>query len=180
MNIAEVKPALRFLGIFLGCYIVLSVLYGFWIESLGKVPDAMTSEVSREVVAILNTLGVEASQEPNPSGPTVFVFDGAKKVLNVFEGCNGLNVMIVFLSFVLAYGGRRERVLWFIPAGFLVIHLANLGRILWLFWLSAFNERLFYYFHKYFFTAAIYVIVFMLWWFWVTRWNGTSSVRHAS
>lgn len=179
MRLAEVKPALRFLGIFLGCYLVLSLLYGFWIESLGKAPDFMTSEVSREVVAILRVFNVNASQQANPDGPTVFVYEDTRKVLNVFEGCNGLNVMIVFLSFVLAYGGHRQRILWFIPAGFLVIHLANLGRILWLFGLSAFNERLFYYFHKYFFTAVIYLIVFVLWWLWVTRWNGKPEERHA-
>lgn len=179
MSFNEVKPALRFLGIFLGCYLVLSVLYGLWIESLGNIPDAMTSEVSQEVVIVLDALGVAASQQPNPDGPTVFIFDSSRKVLSVFEGCNGLNVMIVFLSFVLAYGGRRGRMLWFIPLGFLLIHLANLGRILWLFWLSAVDARLFYYFHKYFFTAAIYLIVFVLWWFWVTRWNGTTTSRHA-
>lgn len=180
MKIDEVKPALRFVGIFLGCYLGLSVLYGLWIESLGSIPDFMTREVSREVVDILKTLGVEATQQANPLGPTVFIHQGDRKVLNVFEGCNGLNVMIVFLSFVLAYGGKRERVLWFIPAGFVVIHLANLGRILWLFGLSSVNAQLFYYFHKYFFTAVIYVIVFALWWFWVTRWNGKPAERHAN
>lgn len=180
MTVAEVKPALRFLGIFLGCYLGLSILYGLWIESLGSLPDPMTTEVSREVTAILRGLGSDVRFEANPMGPTVFIFDGTRKVLNVFEGCNGLNVMIVFLSFVLAFGGRRQRVLWFVPTGFLVIHLANLGRVLWLFWLSSVNARLFYYFHKYFFTAVIYVIVFVLWWFWVTRWNGTSPAHHAN
>lgn len=178
--IAEsVKPALRFLGVFLVSYIVLSLVYGLWIESLGDTPDAMTREVSREVVDILRTIGYNATLEQNPSGPTMFLFNGTQKVLNVFEGCNGLNVMIVFVSFVLAFGGVPKRMLLFIVMGFMVIHLANLARILWLFWLSAVDAKLFYYFHKYVFTAVIYVIVFGLWWLWVTRWNGTTREADA-
>lgn len=180
MTIHDVKPALRFLAVFLGTYLVLSVSYGLWIESLGSLPDPMTSEVTREVVAVINVFSTEdVTAVRNPLGPTVFVIQGERKVLNVYEGCNGINVMVVFFAFVMAYGGRGARLLWFVPAGFMAIHLANLGRVLWLFWLSAIDARLFYYFHKYLFTAVIYLMVFALWWLWVTRWNGLTKPEHA-
>lgn len=175
MRFEDVKPALRFLGVFLGSYLLLSLLYAYWIESRGGSPDGMTVEVSRQVVGILRLAGVDARQERNPDGPTVQIFEGPRRVLNVFEGCNGINVMIVFLAFVLAFGGQRARIAWFIPLGFLVIHVANLMRILWLFWLSSIDARLFYYFHKYFFTGVIYVIVFGLWWGWVTKWSARQN-----
>lgn len=175
MTFREVKPALHFLGIFLGCYLGLSILYGLWIESRGDIADPMTKEVSREVVAILRGLSFDAHLEPNSTGPTVMIYQGSSKMLNMFEGCNGLNVMIVFVSFVLAFGGRRHSIFWFIPVGMFVIHLSNLGRIFLLYVIAGADARLFYYFHKYFFTAAIYVIVFVLWWLWIKRWNGISS-----
>ena len=156
MRFEEVKPALRFLGIFLGSYLTLNLLYGVWIESLDKTPDAMTVEVTSEVAMILQKIGYQARIEPNPSGPTVFLLNGKKKVLNMFEGCNGINVAIVFLCFVLAFGGNRTRMIWFIGLGMVAIHLANLGRILWLYWLAAHHPQLFYYFHKYLFTAVIH------------------------
>ena len=180
MKLDEVKPALRFLGIFLGGYFILNLIYGIWIESLGKTPDAMTYEVSAEVAAILNAIGYTATIQESPSRPVVILFNGNNRILNVFEGCNGINVMIVFLSFVMAFGGARTRMLWFLGVGFVVIHLANLGRILWLFWLANNHKQLFYYFHKYLFTAMIYLIVFALWWMWVTKLNGTTSTTRAT
>lgn len=176
MKFTDVKPAVKFLGIFLGSYLILSMLYGFWIESQGARPDGMTQEVSKEVVAILRAAGVEATFRQNPDGPTVHLMRDHTKVLNVFEGCNGLNVVIVFLSFVLAYGGGTPiRLAIFVVAGSLAIHVANLARILWLFWLADVNADLFYYVHKYLFTAVIYILVFAMWWAWITRW---SKPRH--
>ncbi len=172
MKISEVKPARWFVGVFLGSYLIFSIIYGLWISSHGIVPDAMTEEVSREVVGILRWFGVDASYAQNPDGPTVHVLRDGQKVLNVFEGCNGLNVMIVFFSFVLAYGRATPlRMSGFLLVGSIAIHLANLARILWLFWLADVNADLFYYFHKYLFTAVIYVIVFALWWTWITQWS---------
>ena len=177
MNISEVKPALKFLGIFLGCYFLLSIAYGFWIESMGTRPDPMTGEVSAEVVKLLRVFGYDVRAEQNPLGPTIFIFQGSKKVLNVFEGCNGLNVMIVFLAFVLAFGGKARNLVWFVPLGLIIIHLTNLARILWLFWLAAWDDRMFYYFHKYLFTAVIYAIVFAMWWLWIRKWNGLNETH---
>jgi len=169
MNWSEVKPALRFLGIFLGVYLVLNLIYGLWIESLGTAPDSVTRSVSSQVAAILQNANYPAGIRDNPAGPTIFLLRDEQIILNVFEGCNGINVMIVFLSFVLAFGGKKSSLMWFVPVGFLVIHFSNLARIFGLYWLSEQNDQLFYYYHKYFFTALIYLIVFILWWIWVTR-----------
>ena len=82
MKIDEVKPALRFLGIFLSIYFTLNLAYGIWIESLGKTPDAMTYEISAEVAALLNGFGYSASIRQNPTRPTVMLFNGDRKILN--------------------------------------------------------------------------------------------------
>lgn len=180
MTFNEVKPTLRFLGIFLGTYLTISTLYGLWIESLGTRPDPVTVEVSREVVGLLRIAGEPATFQVNPNGPTVWVMKENRKVLNVFEGCNGVNVLIVFLGFILAFGGAGKRQVVFLAAGFLIVHVSNLARIIWLYALSSYNEKLFYYFHKYLFTAAIYAVVFLLWWFWVTRWYKAPAAKDAT
>ncbi|MCB0494203.1 MAG: exosortase family protein XrtF [Cyclobacteriaceae bacterium] len=167
MNFSDFKPALRFLLIFLSVYFVLNLLYGIWIEALGTRPDVVTHWVSSQSAAIVRTLGWEAQAVPNPDGPTIRMVSGDRVILNVFEGCNGLNVIIVFLAFVLAFGGSFKKMLWFIPLGVLVIHSFNLFRILLLYFLASNNSTYFYYFHKYFFTAVIYLAVFFLWWLWI-------------
>lgn len=167
MNLKEYKPALRFLLIFVGSYFTLNLLYGVWIESLGNEPDKATYWVSSHTKIFLNTLGFDAWVSPNPDGPTIRLKNGEQVVLNIFEGCNGINVMIVFLSFVWAFAAPKKRWAWFIPMGLVVIHFANILRISLLYWFSEKQQNLFHYFHKYFFTAAIYAIVFILWWWWV-------------
>lgn len=178
MKLSDYKPALRFLGYFLGSYFVLNLIYGVWIESLGQHPDAMTHLVSDQSGKILELLGYNASVILNTTAPTVKLMNGGQTVLNVFEGCNGVNVFIVFFSFVLAFGGRRRRMVWFIPLGLVAIHAANLIRILFLFWLAEQGSNYFYYFHKYLFTAAIYAVVFVLWWIWIKWGNTIVSEKH--
>ena len=167
MNFSDFKPALRFLLIFLSVYFVLNLLYGVWIETLGQQPDVVTHWVSNQSAAIVRAMGWEAEAVPNPDRPTIRMTDGNKTILNVFEGCNGLNVIIVFLAFIMAFGGSLKKMLWFVPLGILVIHLFNLFRILLLYFLASNNSTYFYYFHKYFFTAMIYLAVFFLWWLWI-------------
>jgi exosortase family protein XrtF len=88
-------------------------------------------------------------------------------ILRVYEGCNGINVMIVFVAFLFAFQGLSRRGSVFILIGLMIIHLANLLRIVLLFWVAKEYQIYFYYVHKYIFTAILYVIVLLLWWVWV-------------
>lgn len=176
MNFSDFKPALRFLLIFLSVYFVLNLLYGLWIESLGDRPDKATYWASNQSAAMISFLGWDTQAIPNEVQPTIKLVSDNKVILNVFEGCNGLNVMIVFLAFILAFGGSLRKMSWFIPLGLLVIHVFNLLRIVLLYFLAISNKAYFYYFHKYFFTAVIYLVVFFLWWLWIILNHGKRRV----
>ena len=126
----------------------------------------------------MDALGYNAHAIPNPDGPTVRMMSGDQIILNVFEGCNGLNVIIVFLAFILAFGGSVRKMFWFIPVGLLAIHAFNLGRIMLLYFLSYTGSNYFHYFHKYLFTAVIYGAVFFLWWLWIILNHGERKVAN--
>ena len=163
----EFKPAFRFLFIFLGLYLVGNILYGLTVKSYAPLADPMTRSVAVQTSMLLNVAGYTTNTSVNPIGPTVFLNKGTNRVLTIFEGCNGLNVEIVFVAFILAFSGSRKKMFWFIPTGLLIIHMANLARIALLFFVAENFSNYFYYVHKYFFTAAIYVIVCLLWWWWI-------------
>ncbi len=167
----DFRPAIRFLLVFVGLYLVANLLYGLWIRSYGEDPDPLTRMVTQQTTAILNLGRSHASSRDNTQGPTVFIETKDRIVLNVYEGCNGINVQIVFLAFVAAFGGSGKRMAWFIPLGLLLIHLANLCRIVMLYVVAQHYQRYFYYVHKYLFTAGIYAAVFILWLAWI-RING--------
>jgi exosortase family protein XrtF len=170
----EFKPALLFLGKFLAIYLVGNILYGLFVELYDKAPDPVTRQVSVQTAWILTALGTETTAVDHTNDPKVALICGADVVLNVFEGCNGINVMIVFVAFLFSFGGNRKALLFFIPAGLLLIHIFNLVRILLLFNLATEQSRHFYYFHKYFFTAFLYVVVLALWAVWVMRFSDKS------
>ena len=109
-----------------------------------------------------------AAHRTRKAAVTLMVENG-KTVLRIYEGCNGINVMIVFIAFIISFGGISKRGALFMSAGILMIHLANVIRIALLFWVAKHHETWFYYVHKYIFTAALYVIVLLLWWVWVSK-----------
>lgn len=169
----EFKPALLFLGKFLLLYFLGNIVYGLYITSFGIRPDAVTQTVSVQSAWLLERVGFSPRLDDHPTEPKVSFYENGDLILNVFEGCNGLNVMIVFVAFLFAFGGRFRNLALFIPAGLLIIHFFNLLRIGFLFFLAQYSGRHFYYYHKYFFTATLYLVVFLLWAVWVVRFHAT-------
>lgn len=165
----ELKPAIRFVIIFVVLYLVLNVLYGFWIKSYGNYPDPATEAVTHITSALLNLFGEQTTTMPKPATASVSILIGMRSALNVYEGCNGINVMIVFVAFILAFGGAVRKMAWFIPLGFAIICIFNLIRVLALYYVAQYWYEYFYYIHKYAFTAVIYVLVLVLWWWWIEK-----------
>jgi exosortase family protein XrtF len=171
----EFKPAFLFLGTFLIIYFVGNLLYGVFIESYGYQPDPITKLVTAQSAVLLRAAGFETSIQESAAKPTVIMSEGNNVVLRVYEGCNGLNVMIVFVAFLFAFRGILRNLLWFLPLGLGVIHVANLFRIVLLYFTAMHHQQFFYYFHKYFFTAILYLIVFALWALWAIKLHGKNN-----
>jgi exosortase family protein XrtF len=155
------------LGVFLAVYLVSNTFYGVWIDQLNPKPDPITVAATRQTARLLSIWHAPVTAVVNSEGPTVSVRQADDTKLNVYEGCNGINVMIVFVAFVLAFGGNAKRMGWFIPLGVLLIHVANLLRLILLFEVVLRFPDYFYYLHKYAFTASLYVGVLFLWLWWV-------------
>jgi exosortase family protein XrtF len=165
----EFKPAIFFVAKFLLIYLVGNLVYGFFIESYEKVPDPITRFVTEQSASALNLVAYNAATERHPSEAKVMLKNDGLVVINVFEGCNGINVIIVFVAFLIAYGGPPKSVLLFAFGSIIIIHIFNLARITYLFFLALSNSASFYYYHKYFFTATLYGVVFLLWAIWVLK-----------
>lgn len=170
MKWRENIPALKFLGIFLGVYLVGNLLYGFYVAWHYPLADPTTSWVANQSAALIQYFfGDVITTLQSTVNPTVLLIENGKSILRVYEGCNGLNVMIVFVAFIMAFGGLDKRGILFCLVGCVLIHLANLGRVTLLFVVAKNYQSYFYFVHKYLFTAILYVIVFALWWVWVAK-----------
>jgi exosortase family protein XrtF len=168
---SEFKPALMFLVKFLSFYIVGNVLYGIFIETYGERADPITEFVTHQTSELLQLVGFDSYHEINSNRPTVFLKQHDNVVVSVFEGCNGVNVMIVFIAFIVAFGGPLKKMIWFISLGIVIVHVSNLIRIALLYCVAIYSPLYFYYFHKFFFTALLYLVIFVLWTIWVVKFN---------
>jgi exosortase family protein XrtF len=116
---------------------------------------------------LLRLAGWDVEVADHPSRPRTYISWNNSRIVSVFEGCNGINVEIVFLTFLVSFGPWNLRLLWFAIAGSIVVYVMNITRIIFLFWVTIKVPDYFYFVHKYLFTASIYVIVFALWLWWV-------------
>jgi exosortase family protein XrtF len=163
----EFRPTILFLVKFVGIYFLGNLAYGLWITHYHPRPDPMTSWVTEQSAQVLNITGWEVNAYNHPSKPTTNISSADRGIVAVYEGCNGINVMIVFLAFLLAFGPYTKKLLWFVPLGLLVIHVSNLLRIILLAVVVVHLPDYLYFTHKYLFTAFIYLFVFLLWIWWV-------------
>lgn len=162
---------LRFLLVFGG----LSLLYGYWIDSYGDDADPFSWWIGHQLVWLFGSENL--SLEVIPFHPAIGINYMGTSAVSLFEGCNGLAVFILFFAFVFAFKGRWSDLLWFTPAGLLLIHAFNLLRLSLLIHLSHSNSDLFHFMHKYLFTLIIYAAVFLLWILWVRL--ALRRTRHA-
>lgn len=171
MIFQEFKPAFLFVGKFLGLYLVGNILYGIYIESFDNRVDSLTYEVTEQTAGFLGWCGEDVTVQQSTQRPTVSLLNSSQKVISVFEGCNGVNVMIVFVSFMIAFGGPGKALYLYTFLGLVLIHLVNIGRVSLLYYTAKEYRDYFYYLHKYFFTAILYGVVFMMWAFWIYKFN---------
>lgn len=98
-------------------------------------------------------------------------------VVNVYEGCNAINVSILFVAFLFAYKKSFKATLVFAIIGLISIYLFNLFRVGGLFLVALYFPDSLYLMHKFVFTGVIYAFVFGLWFIWVQQLNRNKSTN---
>jgi len=87
-------------------------------------------------------------------------------VVSIFEGCNGLIVQALYLSFFIGIWKWGRKSFYFVLMGLLAIYSINMTRLTALVYIAQSSDTLFYYYHKYVFTAVMYLGIFGIWYFW--------------
>ncbi|WP_397364838.1 exosortase family protein XrtF [Olleya sp. R77988] len=172
--IIKYKPVIKFIFTFLIVYGVLSVAYNYYLDASkdGKYyPDFITNLVANQSKDLLENVGYSTQVLPHPDEPSVKLIINGKYLARVIEGCNGTSIIILFISFIIAFSGQFKTTLFYILAGSVLIYIVNLLRIVIL------SIGLYHYpwrreeLHTVVFPAIIYGMVFLLWMFWVNRFS---------
>ena len=86
--------------------------------------------------------------------------------MEVRDGCNGINVVVLLWSAILAYPASLKWRLIGVAGGLFAIHVLNLFRLISLFFLGQYNYPLFEFAHLYLWELLIIIdgmLVFSLW-----------------
>lgn len=155
-------------------YISLSVFYKFYLQfSDGSkfFPDYFTCLVAKQSEILLDSFGYDVQMLPHSDEPSIKVILNGNYLARIIEGCNSISVLVLFVSFIIAFSGKLKTTFFYILVGSVLIYTVNLFRIvlltLGLYHYPEYEELL----HNVVFPGIIYGIVFSLWVFWVNRFS---------
>lgn len=94
------------------------------------------------------------------------------------EPCNGIKVMGLFAIFLIAFPGEWKHKLWYIPAGIVIIHIANAFRVSGLTIIEAKWPQYLDFNHNVTFQVLIYGIIFLLWYIWVQKFSNINLIKN--
>ena len=155
-------------------YGILSYGYKLYLDySDGSIyyPDYLTNLVTKQTDALLRTFGYDAQIAKHPDEPSMMLIINNKFVARVIEGCNSMSVIILFVSFIIAFAGKFKTTFFYILSGSVLIYIVNLLRIVIL------SIGLYHYpwrreeLHTVIFPLIIYGMVFLLWMLWINRFS---------
>lgn len=165
----------QFLRIALLIFIIWKGIY-ITILLPNRIIDApLTSMVGSQSVWLLNkiyptnlytakdTIATVAFEGVSQSNPVANIYKNGNKLLLIADGCNGLELFVLYIGFIIAMPAMLQRKLAYAILGIVIIHGVNLLRCVGL---SILIEHLQPYFdiaHHYIFKMVIYGIIFILW-----------------
>ena len=139
---------------------------GFSLISLNWVNDHViepfTGGIAHASGATLNLLGQEVTQ-------TGTILRNRRFAVNIRNGCNGVEAMLIFLAAVLAFPASWKSRLTGLTLGILAIQLVNLIRVVALFLTGIYFPRIFDTSHTVIWQTIVILFGVLLWIFWANR-----------
>jgi exosortase family protein XrtF len=170
------RPFLLFLAKFFLAYLVLTILYQKYLDSFNDTKiDTITKLVARNTVQVLSLFDNNSSFIENTQKKDIELFYKQKQIVRIIEGCNGVSVIILFISFVIAFSGKLKRTLFFVFGGSLIVYILNVLRIAFLAMLLYSFPKQVHILHGVVFPLLIYGSVFILWVIWVNKFSKYAS-----
>ncbi|MBI4914703.1 MAG: exosortase H [Acidobacteria bacterium] len=152
-------------GRFLLRYVIILVV-GFAVLAAEPVNEHVvkkyTTFVAHEARIVLNAFG---------EGATVVgqTLRSPRFAVVIYNGCNGLEAMLIFVCGVLAFPAPWRRKLLGIALGFLAIQAVNIVRVVSLFYVGVLKPEWFSTAHVFVWQSAIILFAVLLWVLWVQR-----------
>lgn len=147
-------------------YITWYALYELIIKPYTTLDARVISMIIDHAQFLLNLFGFPTYRAVEEDNMQLLGIDGAHPIW-IGAPCNAVTLFAFFMLFIIAFPGPGRHKLWFIPLGILIIHFANLLRVIALTLISFYKPEYLEFNHTYTFTVLVYAIIFALWMWWV-------------
>ena len=163
------RAIFRFLGLFLGTYLLLGFFYAFYLHYFqqNNHPDFITELVAKQSSMLLSGFGFAGSVVPDGGMPAMTLLVNNMPVATIVEGCNAVSIIILFVAFLISFAQDFKKTILFLFVGMVLIYSVNIIRIALLsFLLYKYPEHT-EFLHGVVFPGIIYGMVFLLWIIWI-------------
>jgi exosortase H (IPTLxxWG-CTERM-specific) len=156
-NRREIQFLVVFMAILAGGFTLISV---HWVND--HVIEPFTAGIAKVSGATLDLLGQDVRMRGT-------VIQGKRFAVNIRNGCNGVEAMLIFLAAVLAFPAPWTSRLWGLGLGIVAIQLVNLVRVVALYLTGVYLPKLFDASHTVIWQTVVILCGVLLWIFWANR-----------
>jgi exosortase/archaeosortase family protein len=142
-----------------------------------KVPDsALTRFIGKSTAGVLNmlpgapdkystrqALDTVMLEDALVSSPATDIYRNEERTLRVANACNGLELMVLYVGFLLCFPAPASRRWKFALLGILLIMVLNVLRCAALVLIFVHSRRYLDFSHHFLFTFVVYLLIFLLW-----------------
>lgn len=162
-NIANIKvpfAVYQFLLKALICLICWQSVYQLLLKPERHLDRHLTHITASATASILSTRYGHSETTSKPRGEVVIINDVA--VIRIADGCNGLDLFILYSAFLICMPGKIKRQIIFILLGVLFIFVLNVLRCCTLAWLKLNYPLTVDFAHHYLFSLIVYSFIFFM------------------
>lgn len=163
----EIVFLLLFIGILGGGFSLLA-----WKPVNDHVIEPFTAGIAKVSGWTLDAIGQDVRMEGT-------AIHGSRFAVNIRNGCNGVEAMIIFLAAVIAFPAPWRWRIQGLVIGIVVIQLVNLIRVVALYLTGAYWPKLFDSSHTVIWQTVVILTAVLLWLWWAGRLPAQSSDRPA-
>ena len=170
------RSIVLFLVKFFATYFLLFVIYSFYLQNTQQKDDVfvcspITTVVAEQTEEVLTLFGFNAAHIQHDEEMSVKLILNGQYTARVIEGCNSVSIIILFLSFIIAFAGSFKATVIYGIFGSAFIYGINILRIAFLTVMLNKYPQQQELLHNLVFPAIIYGATFLLWVIWVQKFS---------
>ena len=168
------KPLLTFIGKGILFFVIWKFSYLFFLKPNHWLDGWLTLSLGASVNWVITQLSPQLKSSIQLVNNDIIIStlrNGSRStVLMIADACNALELMVLYLGFILASSLPFRKQIHYLYSGIFFIFIINVLRCLLLIYVALFLPFAFVFAHHYLFTSIVYLLIFLMWRKYIKTW----------